>query len=124
MSLRDLPGYNTAILPYHFLRATAAGVQYGWPGKKLRVIGVTGTNGKTTTCFMIWKMLAEAGHKVGLMTTVAYGDSVRGLTKQSLQVFSDVGASRPWHRPNQPDEVLSVRNPHIFLLNPSDQHSL
>jgi len=34
---------------------------------------VTGTNGKTSTCFMIHKMLTEAGIKAGLMTTVAYG---------------------------------------------------
>ena len=39
----------------------------------MRVIGVTGTNGKTSTCFMIHKMLTEAGLKAGLMTTVAYG---------------------------------------------------
>ena len=39
----------------------------------MRVIGVTGTNGKTSTCFMIHKMLTEAGIKAGLMTTVAYG---------------------------------------------------
>ena len=39
----------------------------------MRVIGVTGTNGKTSTCFMIWKMLNAAGHKTGLMTTVAWG---------------------------------------------------
>ena len=39
----------------------------------MRVIGVTGTNGKTSTCFMIHKMLTEAGVKAGLMTTVAYG---------------------------------------------------
>lgn len=45
----------------------------GFPAKGLKVIGVTGTNGKTTTCFMIHKMLHEAGYKVGMMTTVAYG---------------------------------------------------
>lgn len=47
--------------------------KYRFPGKRMRVIGVTGTNGKTSTCFMIWKMLNEAGHKTGLMTTVAWG---------------------------------------------------
>jgi UDP-N-acetylmuramoyl-L-alanyl-D-glutamate--2,6-diaminopimelate ligase len=39
----------------------------------MRIIGVTGTNGKTTTSFMIQKMLSQAGHKTALMTTVAYG---------------------------------------------------
>ena len=45
----------------------------GSPARKLKVIGVTGTNGKTTTCFLIHRMLHEAGYKVGLMTTVGYG---------------------------------------------------
>ncbi len=45
----------------------------GFPARGLKVIGVTGTNGKTSTCFMIYQMLHQAGYKVGLMTTVAYG---------------------------------------------------
>ncbi len=68
-----LPFYNSLVKPFHFAQAVAAGLKYGFPGKKLRVIGVTGTNGKTTTCFMIWKMLNDSGRKAGLMTTVAWG---------------------------------------------------
>lgn len=45
----------------------------GSPARKMKVIGITGTNGKTTTCFLIHRMLHEAGYKVGLMTTVGYG---------------------------------------------------
>ena len=71
--LRKLPFYDSAVLPYHFLQAELASIKYRFPGKKLRVIGVTGTNGKTTTSFMIWQMLNNAGHKTGLMTTVAWG---------------------------------------------------
>ena len=71
--LEKLPFYNSAVLPYHYIQAATASVKYSFPGKKLRVIGVTGTNGKTTTCFMIWRMLNFAGFKTGLMTTVAYG---------------------------------------------------
>ena len=71
--LEKLPFYNTAVLPYHFLQSVAAGIKYNFPGKKIHVIGVTGTNGKTTTCFMIWHMLNQAGIKTGIMTTVAWG---------------------------------------------------
>ena len=73
--LEKLPFYNTAVLPYHYMQAVAAGIKYHHPGKKIRIIGVTGTNGKTTTCFMIWHMLNQAGKKTGLMTTVAWGVS-------------------------------------------------
>ena len=72
-TLEKLPFYNKAVLPYHFAQSVVAGTKNHWPGKKLHVIGVTGTNGKTTTCFMIWHMLNKAGLKTGLMTTVAYG---------------------------------------------------
>lgn len=71
--LEKLPFYNQAVLPYHYAQSLVAGIKYGFPGKKLRVIGVTGTNGKTTTSFMIWQMLNHAGYKTGLMTTVAWG---------------------------------------------------
>lgn len=74
MSLKDkIPGYNTLVLPYHFLQSALARTIAGRPDKKLHVIGVTGTNGKTTTSFMIWKMLNVAGLNTGLMTTVAWG---------------------------------------------------
>lgn len=71
--LEKLPFYNQAVLPYHYAQSLAASAKYGYPGKKLRVVGVTGTNGKTTTSFMIWQMLNHAGYKTGLMTTVAWG---------------------------------------------------
>ena len=75
-----IPNYNKLVIPYHALRAEVAAYQYGFPGKRMRVIGVTGTNGKTSTCFLIWKMLNAAGYKTGLMTTVAWG--VDKLEKQ------------------------------------------
>lgn len=71
--LEKFPFYNQAVLPYHYAQSLTASIKYGFPGKKLRVIGVTGTNGKTTTSFMIWQMLNHAGLRAGLMTTVAWG---------------------------------------------------
>ncbi len=61
------------VLPWHLLVAVAANFRYGFPAHSMRIIGVTGTNGKTTTSFMIQRMLTESGRKTALMTTVAYG---------------------------------------------------
>ncbi|HYH75079.1 MAG TPA: UDP-N-acetylmuramoyl-L-alanyl-D-glutamate--2,6-diaminopimelate ligase [Candidatus Saccharimonadales bacterium] len=63
-----------SIEPYgHLGEAVLLNTINGFPAKGLKVIGVTGTNGKTTTAFLIHRMLHEAGYKVGMMTTVAYG---------------------------------------------------
>jgi UDP-N-acetylmuramyl-tripeptide synthetase len=43
---------------------------FDYPGKKLRMIGVTGTNGKTTTTHIIRDILMQAGYKVGLIGTI------------------------------------------------------
>ena len=40
---------------------------YRHPSKKLKLIGITGTNGKTTTTFLIEKVLQESGVKVGVI---------------------------------------------------------
>jgi UDP-N-acetylmuramoyl-L-alanyl-D-glutamate--2,6-diaminopimelate ligase len=57
----------------HLLESIFMNIRYGFPGRKIRVIGVTGTNGKTTTSFMIHRLLHESGKKVALLTTVANG---------------------------------------------------
>ena len=57
----------------HLIEAIIFNIIYGFPAKNMKVIGVTGTSGKTSTSFLIERMLHEAGYKVGLMTTVGYG---------------------------------------------------
>jgi UDP-N-acetylmuramoyl-L-alanyl-D-glutamate--2,6-diaminopimelate ligase len=57
----------------HMIESILMNIRYGFPSRGMHVIGITGTNGKTTTSFMVHKMLVNSGIKTGLMTTVAYG---------------------------------------------------
>ena len=60
------------VLNFHKLEAILANYFYAFPSRKIIVIGVTGTNGKSTTCNLIAKILEESGAKIGLMTTVNF----------------------------------------------------
>lgn len=52
--------------------AQTAATLYGHPARALKLIGITGTNGKTTTSFLLESILRAAGHRVGLFGTVEY----------------------------------------------------
>lgn len=57
---------------YHIFQAVLANFWYGFPSRRLRVIGVTGTNGKTTTVQMIARILEEAEKKIALASTINF----------------------------------------------------
>jgi UDP-N-acetylmuramoyl-L-alanyl-D-glutamate--2,6-diaminopimelate ligase len=75
---------------YHLAQAVAANVWYGWPSKKLKVIGITGTNGKTTTTLMIAKILEEAGKRVAMVSTINF--SINGQEEKKLSHFTTESA--------------------------------
>ena len=54
----------------HYLISMFFNSYYGYPSKKLKIIGVTGTDGKTTTATMIYKILQQSGKKTGLISTI------------------------------------------------------
>ncbi len=61
---------------WHWPKAVIAGLVHGFPSRKLTLIGVTGTKGKTTTSHLIYHLLKESGYKVGLISTIGafFGD--------------------------------------------------
>lgn len=47
---------------------------FGWPTERLTTVGITGTNGKTTTSYLIRSILKAAHHQAGLLGTIEYND--------------------------------------------------
>ena len=60
--------------------AQIASAFYGDPSKELRLVGVTGTNGKTTTATLLYDMFMAMGYKAGLISTVIYRIGQRSIT--------------------------------------------
>jgi UDP-N-acetylmuramoyl-L-alanyl-D-glutamate--2,6-diaminopimelate ligase len=72
---------------YHWSLAWLAAYHYRFPSRKIKVIAVTGTKGKSTTTEILNAMLEAAGHKTALSNTIRYkvGDqSQRNLFKMSM----------------------------------------
>ena len=74
-----------------YAMALIAAAWYGHPASQLKVIGITGTKGKTTTTYMVKSILENAGYKVGLIGTIEsiIGDEVipsANTTPESLTV--------------------------------------
>lgn len=54
---------------YHTVQSFLAALLHGFPGMRLKVIGITGTKGKTTTANFVWSVLRAHGIKVGIVST-------------------------------------------------------
>ncbi len=59
---------------YHFALALIGAVIFGFPGKdkNIRIVGITGTSGKSTTSDLVTKILEEAGNKVASISTIRF----------------------------------------------------
>jgi len=63
---------NSFVLLSHKARSVAAALRYLYPARKLQVIGVAGTKGKTTTTNLIAKVLEAGGYKVAMLSTANF----------------------------------------------------
>jgi UDP-N-acetylmuramoyl-L-alanyl-D-glutamate--2,6-diaminopimelate ligase len=78
---------RTILSPYHYLWAIGSALYYGFPARKLTVIAVTGTKGKSSVAEMLFTVLSAAGYKTALVGTIrfAIGEESRpNLYKMTL----------------------------------------
>jgi UDP-N-acetylmuramoyl-L-alanyl-D-glutamate--2,6-diaminopimelate ligase len=74
------PGVATVLVPSaRAALGRLAGAYYGHPSRDLTLVGITGTNGKTTTSYLVEALLQIAGHRTGVIGTIQYvlGDERR-----------------------------------------------
>ncbi|MEA3295699.1 MAG: UDP-N-acetylmuramoyl-L-alanyl-D-glutamate--2,6-diaminopimelate ligase [Patescibacteria group bacterium] len=57
---------------YHYFLAVFAVFFYRFPSRKVKVIGITGTNGKTTTAHLVAEILQNSGHKTALISSIKF----------------------------------------------------
>lgn len=86
-------GVRMAEEAYRRSRIYALQSRYGFPTRGMRIIAVTGTNGKTTTCSFLNEILKAAGYKTGVITT-AYveiaGKRLPNLTHRTVPLTSEL----------------------------------
>lgn len=84
-----LPGswYAVASLPFHYVLALAGAIYFKFPSKDLTVIGVTGTNGKSTVVEMLHAILQEAGISVASASSIhtnINGEKIENKRKMTM----------------------------------------
>ena len=89
--LRSLVPQKIKNYAVHLPRAFLAALFYRFPAQKMTVIGVTGTDGKTTTVSLIYQILNQAGKKTAMISTVS---AVIG--KEEIDTGFHVTTPNPW----------------------------
>ena len=81
---RLIPERHPVRLLWHRLKAFFAALRYGFPARKLVVIGITGTDGKTTTVMMTHRILIHSGIAAGALSTasLAVRENIEGNTAE------------------------------------------
>ncbi|WKZ28087.1 MAG: UDP-N-acetylmuramyl-tripeptide synthetase [Candidatus Dojkabacteria bacterium] len=99
---------------YHLLQSLIANLKHGFPARELKVIAVTGTDGKTTTTSMIYHVLKEAGLKVGYISTIE-----AKIADETLDTGLHVTTPDPWDVPYYLDKMRRKGITHVVLESTS-----
>ena len=78
--------------------AELAAAFFDYPAAKLRMVGITGTKGKTTTAYLLSAILRESGHKTGMIGTIAIdtGDGVLPAVHTTPEAYEIRSIWRRW----------------------------
>ena len=85
----DCPAPVVVVPDTRYALAVVSAAWFGHPAEEMKVIGITGTKGKTTSSFMIRSILEAAGHKTGLIGTIGsvIGDQVTATANTTPESF-------------------------------------
>lgn len=105
---------------YHLIQAILANLWYGFPSRKIKVVGITGTNGKTTTTQIVTKILEEGGFKVAMASTINFKlDQEEWVNKTKFTTLS------PWKVQDFIKKAVDKKCDYLVLETSShslDQH--
>lgn len=102
---------------FHIAEAIFAEIIYGFPSRRMRIIGVTGTDGKTTTGHLIYHLLNSSGYRTGMISSI-YADTGG--------VINDTGFHTTTPRPYAVRKYLhqAVKNGCKFFVLETTSHAL
>lgn len=95
---------------YHWLLAFSGNVRYGFPGRKMIIIGITGTNGKSTTAELVNAVLKANGLRTGMLSTVAI--EIAGKRVDNITNHTTLGR---WQTPKYLHEMVMAGCTHLVL---------
>ncbi|TXK72091.1 UDP-N-acetylmuramoyl-L-alanyl-D-glutamate--2,6-diaminopimelate ligase [Paenibacillus sp. N3.4] len=113
----DLPIPQLVVKDARYAMAALSAHFFGYPSKELKLIGITGTNGKTTSTYLIEKILRDQGFKTGLMGTIQMkiGDTYTEM-ERTTQEAVDLQRSFREMRNHQTDYCIMEVSSHALEL--------